>query len=761
MLLRGAYYMPRNLKFEKMKNKITILIFLILSLSYSLFAQNTKGRVFGSAENKKEPLGDVIVKWINTTKGTLTDEKGNFEISSANITDKRLVVMDAGYKTDTVDAGNKDYIEVILKANVVTEEIIVEGENKSSHFASSIQKTEVLSSIEFKKESCCDLSGCFGRNSSVDVQVTDLLTDSKELKLLGLEGAYSTILVDNMPVMGGLVSKYGVSSIAGALIDKIMISKGANSVFQGYETIGGSVNVLLKSFDNSDKLFLNAFMNSGLEKQFNGNYANAFKKWNTLFSFQTVQKSMRMDDNGDAFLDNPLVTRYYVYNKWNYGGPEDKTKLYAVVNYWNEERVGGQKDFDTDKDEASTTVYGQTVKIQSGAAYTRFLHAFSGDKVLKVLAAGGLYDSKSFYGTTKYDGRQKDFYTNIAYEVPVTKSSLLRAGFTYKYQNIKEDIIFTQPTTKTYNGEYLKNESVPGVFAEGSVDIIKDKVSLLAGLRYDYHNEHKSIVTPRILLKIEPVHEYTIIRASFGTGFRTINLFTEHTNILASSRNIIISEKLNPEKMINYGINLVQYFGSRHVAGNVNIDFYRTEFSNKIIPDYDENPTEVIFSNLNGNAESNVLQSDLAVNFYSIFDLRVSYKFIDSRYEKNGIEYVQPFNAKHRVLSAVSFRPLKSTWSFDGKLQWFGKQRLPSTSSNPPQYQRTTESQPYTIIGAQITKSLKYFEIYGGVDNLLDFRQENPIISADNPFGSYFDTSFIWGPTKGREFYLGLRFVVK
>src|SRR4030095_13296378 len=265
--------------------KFIILIYVFNIAAISVNAQIVKGKVFGNAENKKEPLSDVIVKWINTTKGTLTDEKGNFEISSANITDKRLVVMDAGYKTDTIDAGNKDYIEVTLNANVVTEEIMVEGEKKSTHIENSIQKTEVLSSIEFKKESCCDLSGCFGSNSSVDVQVTDLLTDSKELKLLGLEGAYSTILVDNMPLMGGLVSKYGVSSIAGALIDKIMISKGANSVFQGYETIGGAVNVLLKSFDNSDKLFLNAFMNSGLEKQFNGNYANAFKKWNTLFSF--------------------------------------------------------------------------------------------------------------------------------------------------------------------------------------------------------------------------------------------------------------------------------------------------------------------------------------------------------------------------------------------------------------------------------------------------------------------------------------------
>lgn len=742
-----------------MKNILIIFLLTMLFANYS-DAQVVKGKVYSIAEGKKEFLEDAVVKWINTSKGTLTDEKGNFEISSANITDKRFITILVGYKTDTVVVGEKEFTEIELKANLVTSEIKVEGERKSTYTENTIQKTEVLTALEFKKEACCDLSGCFGRNSTVDVQVTDLLTDSKELKLLGLEGAYTTLLVDNMPLLGGMVSKYGVSGIPGPLIDKIMISKGANSVFQGYESISGTVNVLMKSYENSDRVFLNVYMNSGLEKQFNASFNSSFRKWKSLLAFHTVQKSNRMDDNKDSFLDNPLVTRYYFYNKWNYGDEKDKTKFYLGMKYWNEQRIGGQTGFDINN-EGSSVIYGQTAKINNGDVYTRIVHEFSKQNVLKILSAAGIYDFKSYYGTTKYNGRQKDFYLNAAYEHPLSELSLLRVGFTYKYQFINEDIIFTQPSAKTYNGNYVKKDLIPGIFIENSYDLIEEKLSVLAGVRLDYHGEHKSVVTPRILIKIEPFGEVTLIRASFGTGFRTINLFTEHSNILASSRDIVIAENLNPEKIINYGVNLLQYFGSRYISGNLNVDFYRTEFSNKIIPDYDTDPGKVIFTNLNGKSFSNVLQGDLAVNFYNTIDFKLSYKFIDLRYTKDNVEYEQPFTAKHRIITTLSYKPEKGNWSVDGKMQWFGKQRLPSTLANPSAYQRPSESEPYSIVGLQFTKGFASFEIYSGVENLLNFRQDDPIISADKPYGQYFDTSFIWGPTRGREFYLGLRFNLK
>ena len=281
----------------------------------------------------------------------------------------------------------------------------------------------------------------------------------------------------------------------------------------------------------------------------------------------------------------------------------------------------------------------------------------------------------------------------------------------------------------------------------------------MTGIRFDNHNEHGLIITPRALLRYQPV-KTIVMRASIGTGYRTINLFSEYSNLLASSRNIVVNGKLDPEKTLNYGADILFYFGSNDYSGSFNVDFYRTEFNNKIIPDYDTNPREVIFENLNGKAFSNVLQAELSLTLLRNIEMKLAYKFIDLKYDKDGVRYEQPFTAKHRVLATVSYMPESKSWSFNAGLNWFGKQRLPSTASNPVEYQLPTESKPYTLINAQFNKNFKFFELYAGVENILNFKQDNPIISANDPFGPYFDTSFIWGPTKGREVYAGFRFIL-
>ncbi len=744
-----------------MKNIIYGLAFAaMLGLSTVAYSQSVKGIVYGDNGGKKEPLDAAIVKWFGTSKGTITDSTGRFELSLAGITNKRLMISYTGYKIDTIDVGDNTNIEIILIPNSTTSTIEVEDSKKSTHFENLVPKTEVITSQELVKDACCDLAGCFGRNSSVEVAVTDIITDSKELKILGLEGAYTQLLIDNMPLMTGLNTKYGISSIPGTLIDRITISKGSNSVLQGYESISGIMNVLLRDYDNSDRLLVNGFVNSMLEKQFNLNFANPLsKKLNTIVSLHTVQKSNNMDDNGDGFLDNPLTTRYMLYNKWKFHDAKNKTDLNVAGRLWNEERIGGQKADLHGSHNSAHKLYEQTVKINSIEGYSRFGKQFSETSGMKMYLSSFYYDQKSKYGDTKYDATQGYFSYSGFYEFEYLTRAFLKTGFSYKYQDIDEVFGFNDTTSKTYAGNYLKKESIPGAFLESSYSFLDDKASLMAGIRFDYHNEHKLIVTPRALFRYQPV-KTLVLRASIGTGFRTINLFSEYSNILASSRNIVIAETLEPEKILNYGADVLLYFGAEGVSGSLNVDFYRTDFSNKIIPDYDTNPREVIFENLHGSAFSNVLQTELSLTILRNVDVKLAYKFIDLEYEKRGVRYQQPFNSKHRVLTTFSYTPTGKSWGLSAGLNWFGKQRLPSTATNPVQYQRPDESVPYTLINMQVNKNFKSVELYAGVENLLDFTQENPIIAADDPFGPYFDTSYIWGPTKGREFYAGFRFLI-
>lgn len=720
------------------------------------FSQDLTGIIKGDIENKKEPLEGAVVKWINTKKGTATDEKGKFELAGAEITDRRIIVSNIGYKTDTIDVTDSSYIEIVLYPNTVTETIDVEDEQSSTYIGDDAAKTEVITSQELVKDACCDLSGCFGKNSSVEVAVTDIITDSKELKILGLEGVYTQILIDNMPMMNGLNVKYGVSSIPGTMIDRINISKGSNSVIQGYESISGIMNVLLKNYDNSDRLLFNGFVNSMLEKQVNLNLTKGVNKnINTIFTLGSAQKSNRIDDNNDGFLDNPLITRYTFFNKWNFVNEKNKSEVNVAGRYWNEERIGGQNGYDINKNQGSNIIYGQTAKINSADGYVRYAKAINETNGVKLYLNANYYDQNSFYGITNYDAVQNNFVAMGFYEFEVFDEFVLKTGLSYKYLNINENISFADTTNKTYEGNYLKKESIPGIFVEKSMNLFNEKATLMTGVRLDLHNEYGMIFTPRILLRYQPENEL-VFRISAGTGFRTVNLFSDNSNLLASSRNIIIAEELDPEKVFNYGADILYYFSAGDLGGSLNLDFYRTVFSNKIIPDYDSNPSEVIFANLNGSAFSNVLQAEANVSVMRNFDVKFAYKLIDLQYENNGVFYQQPFNSMHRLFTSISYA--NDSWSISSGLQWFGVQQIPSTASNPIRYQRPSESESYTMINMQFNKFFDYFELYAGVENILDFTQDFPIISADDAFGPYFDTSYIWGPTKGREFYFGFRY---
>ncbi|MGV8019270.1 MAG: carboxypeptidase-like regulatory domain-containing protein [Ignavibacteria bacterium] len=741
--------------------KIQLFLLLVffasqLNAQISSDVKTINGIVYGSAPKEKEALEGAVIRWINTKKGTVTDHDGKFELAADGITDKRIIVFYVGYNKDTIDVEGKEYVEVLLKNTFSTQQIVVEGEVQSSFIDNSEKKTEVITQMELKKDACCDLSGCFGKNASVDVAVTDILTNTKELKVLGLEGAYTQVLVDNMPIMSGLVTKFGVTSLPGTLINKIMISKGSNSVMQGYESISGIMNVLLKDYSNSDRFLLNGFMNSMLEKQVNLNGTAKIKDWSTIASFQTVQEPRRVDKNGDSFLDAPLTTRYMLYNKWKYGLKEDdNTNLTFAVKYLDEKRIGGQTNFDYNKDLGSDKIYGQTVNLQNGDVYARWGQKVGKENQLKVFASGSYFNQESYYGITKYNAKQRDAYFSALYEFPVYEKSYLRVGTSYKYQKINEDVKFLQPSAKTYAGNYEKLESVPGVFSEASFEFEGINTAVIAGLRMDFHNKYNTITTPRLLIRHQ-LTKQTVVRASVGTGFRTVNLFSEYANMLASGRDLIIPSELRPEKMVNYGVDILQYVTIGQVSGNINFDFYRTVFSNKIVQNFTLNPMAVTFIN-HDDAASNVFQVESNLTFFNNLDFKLAYKYIDQYHWHNGVKMEQEFNPKHRILSSLSYSPRDRNWNVNFTVQWFGKQVLPSTKDYPVEFQRPLESDPYAVVNGQISKNFRHFEVYGGIENLLDYTQTNPIIDPQNPFGRYFDTSYIWGPTNGRTFYFGFR----
>lgn len=738
-----------------MKKLLFIVAWL---LPFGLLAQSILGKV---TNIKKEPLEGASVNIIGTSNGATTNKEGKFEVSIPEISEKKLIVSHIGFLTDTIEINDRTFIEIILQESKTLDEVVVQGE-KDGVIISDIKsiKTEQITQTELRKAACCDLAGCFETQTTVQPQTTNVITNSKELRILGLSGVYNQVLIDGFPLIQGLSYTYGISSIPGTLVDNIYVSKGANSVLQGYESISGQINVETKEPDKTDRLLVNAYMNSFLEKHFNSNYAFKLGKWSNLLAIQVVRPANRIDRDNDKFLDLPLLTRYLVSNRLKYGNERDWGWNSQIgVRYFNDQRIGGQTNYNSISDKGSSNVYGQTVQINQPELWTKTGYRINDRHNLFLFASAFHQVQNSFFGTVKYNAQQTNFYANLQYELNYEKHDL-KAGVSYRHLSLNEDISFTDTMLlRTYDGNYLRLENIPGLFAENTMRFFGDRLTWIAGIRGDRHNQFGYQLTPRTLIKYD-ISPQTIVRANVGTGWRTVNLFSENIGLLVSSRDILFAEQLTPEKAYNTGVNITQKFESitDNLTGFLSADFYHTEFQNQIFPDYDSDPTKAIIKNFTGTSISNGFQAELYLKMYQRFELKIGYNYLDVYRMQGSTKQLLPFNSMHRVLASFSYKPISKKYHFDMNAHWFGKQRLPETESNPVEFQRPDFSKPYSVVNAQFTYNLKKFEMYGGCENIFDFRQRQPIISWQNPFSPYFDTSSVWGPTRGREIYLGFRF---
>ncbi|MET6996770.1 TonB-dependent receptor [Chitinophaga defluvii] len=747
-----------------MKAAIAALLLLLLSLSLS--AQTLKGKLFGMQGGVREILPGGMLRWIGTGVVAVVNENGVFELPVQDVTDRRLVASHPGFVTDTIMVEEKTYLSIVL-SKAATELAGITVTDRAGAYISSlgVAKTEVINQKELSKAACCDLAGCFGTQASVQPQTTNVVTNAQELRILGLSGVYNQVLFDGLPMIQGLSYTYGISTYPGSMVENIYVSKGTTSVLQGYESISGQINVESRHPEKSERLYLNAYINSFGEKHFNANVATPVgkkKKWHSLLALHTVQPAGKTDGNKDGFLDLPLLTRYMAYNKWKYGNDKETGFSTQIgLRITAEKRIGGQMDYDAAGHKGSNKVYGQQVGYTQPEAYIKSAYRWSDEHALVLAVSGYYHDQQSWFGTTSYAAVQQSAYLNLQHEWYWNQKHLLKYGVSYRYQELEEDIRFINSSLpRSYAGKYQTSLRVPGVFAENTFHWLDDKVTLITGARIDHHQQWGWYFTPRTMVKYAVNGNHTF-RASAGTGWRQVSLFSEQANLLVSSRDIIFLEPLKPEAAFNWGVSHTYHFVTGQTTGTLSGDFYSTHFSNQFFPDYDSDPTKAIIRNFEGSSRSNGLQLEASFVFFKQLEVRSAYNYLDVYRRENGEKVSLPFNPRNRVMAALSYRTKNNRWQGDINAHWFDKMRLPDTRSNPVAYQRPLYSTPYATVNIQGTFRLKTLDIYAGCENLADYRQPNPIISANNPFGPYFDLSSVWGPTRGRELYLGVRYSIK
>ncbi|MFZ1452470.1 MAG: TonB-dependent receptor, partial [Ferruginibacter sp.] len=407
------------------------------------------------------------------------------------------------------------------------------------------------------------------------------------------------------------------------------------------------------------------------------------------------------------------------------------------------------------------TIYGNTVKLNQPEMWAKINYRFNDIHRLTLYTSAFHQSQQSFFGSLSYKAKQNNAFVNLQHEFKYGVNHTLKSGISFKHLDINEDILFTDNIiNRNYDGNYHRVENIVGIFSENTMIFFKGKLTWIAGVRADNHNSFGWNVTPRTLLKYDPTSKLTI-RANLGTGWRTLNFFSENVSLLASSRDIIFTEALQPERALNMGVNITQKFESKNVSGYISMDYYRTSFQNQIFPDYDADPTKAFIKNFTGKSISNGFQTDFFMKLFDRYEFKAGYNFLDVYRINNGNKEALPFNPRHKILTTFSYKPLSNKFHTDVNIHWYGQQRLPNTKSNPVVYQRPDYSRDYTTVNAQFTYLFKNFEVYTGCENIFNFRQNQPIISWQDPFSPYFDISSVWGPTRGREFYMGVRWKLK
>ena len=255
----------------------------------------------------------------------------------------------------------------------------------------------------------------------------------------------------------------------------------------------------------------------------------------------------------------------------------------------NETKVGGELEFDEKTHLGGNEVYGQVVEYNQFEANSKNSFQLN-DK--NVLMAQGLFtyqNQDAFYGTTEYIVDQIQFYFSLDNQYS-WKEHTLKTGISLRKLDLDEKIILKDNLIngltyeKEHTGEYNKDEFIPGIYLENNFNWRSNAVQLITGLRVDHHKEFGTLfVTPRSLFKYN-FTENTTARICFGSGWRTVNLFTEYIQVLSSNRNIIIDENLKPEQAINFGANFLHSISRENLDIQFIFDFIKLVFKIKYFP---------------------------------------------------------------------------------------------------------------------------------------------------------------------------------
>ena len=731
---------------------LLVLFFADLSFSQSHEDEVTiRGKVVSKKNGIDEPIPGAKIKWKKDQHMAVSNVDGTFEIQIHELPDT-LYIKFTGYSLLAFEITDPTINYTFnLKEGQMLDGVDVIGLNlgKTIDLMDPFN-VEKIGTDELRKAACCNLSESFETNASVDVNMTDAISGAKKIQMLGLDGIYTQIQYENLPMVRGLSTSFGLNYTPGTWIESIQITKGTGSVVNGYESMAGLINLEFKQPDNKELFYLNVYGNRFSRAELNMHTSYKLSpKWSTLTFVHAANIFVENDVNKDGFRDMPIGPSGAIIHRWNFVGKDYETKFGLRANF--SDQVGGQMGYLPS--EPNSNKYQGIFKNEHVELFSKNGFFFDKRKQASLGLIGQLeyHHMITNFGLNEYEGTQKKIYLNSIYnDIIGNTNHSYKTGLSFTYddyiQNFNDSLM-------------LKTEIIPGAYFEYTYNRL-DKIIVVAGLRGDYHNLYGPLFSPRLHGKWN-INPKNALRVSLGRGYRVPNPYADNVSNMASSRAWIVAPNVVPEDAISSGVTYVQKFQIKDHVSSFSFDYFYTHFNNQLIVDMDASPNQLYIYNTSARSFSHSFQTELSIKPAKGLELRAAYKYYKVQSTYSGILHDMAFVPKFRALFNVGYSTRNNKWSFDLTGNWIGKKRLPSTASNPIQYQRGLESERYWLVNSQITYKFKKFSVYLGGENLLNVMQKNAIISADDPFGSFFDATQMWAPITGANVYFGLHFGLK
>ena len=745
---------------------IRFLFFLISIVQISFSQQHP---IKGVVISNNSPLEGATITIEGTNIGTITDQYGNFNLNISKIKNTKIIISYLGYKPQKyiIDSHTKDIGIIELHQENQLNEVVISGTLKPVSKLNSPVPVEVYTKDFFIANPSPSVFESIGIINGVRPQLNCNICNTGDIHINGQEGSYTMVLIDGLPIVSGLSTVYGLTGIPQSLIEQIEIVKGPASTLYGSEAIGGLINLITKVPENTSKFSFDTFgsgwgeVNTDLGYKYNLN-----NKSQGIVGINYFNYSNPIDNNDDGFTDLTLVDRISIFNKINI-----RNKLSIATRFVYEDRWGGEMNWNKNY-RGGDNIYGESIftkRIELFGKYTfneNLFFQFSFNN----------HNQNSIYGKTIFDANQSIGFSQLIWNKNF-KSNDFIIGIAYRYTHYDDD------TTATYNENLMSNQAeiinLPGLFIQDEIKI-GEYNSLLVGFRYDYNSIHGNIFTPRLNYKILNKKKSSTLRLSIGSGYRIARVFTEDHAALTGAREVVFLDDLNPEKSWNTNINFVKkIYAKQGYIINFDSSIFWTEFSNKIIPDYDTNPNQIIYNNLNGKS---IIQG-ASVNFNSVFNnglrMNIGATYIDSSIVENGIEFTPYLTESFQGVWKIEKGFNDSGFKIDFTGNVVGKMRLPRLGILDP---RDEYSPIFSIMNLQLTKAINNnYEFYGGIKNILDFtpaknsiarpfdpfdrevifdNNGNATSSLGNPYALTFDPSYVYASNQGRRFFVGMRWKI-